>query len=257
MDEIGVTYEKYHYNILIIGDELLAASKKRMRAFCEGVQEGRAKYAWDFDWMFQTHANAKLDKETLELAKNAGCYFFSYGIESGSQKVLKSMNKKIKLSQVIEAMELAKQAKLGFGANLIFGDPAETQETWAETLAFWLKHCQDNFVFLSQLMPYPGSAVFDGRFPSKKDYYEHIDEHATNLTQIPQEKFGELLGLTGHLEEKWMFIKQATGVETQLDGDGYHTIKATCPHCGEESVYRNTIPGTPFFLGLGCVHCNQ
>ncbi|KKL80099.1 hypothetical protein LCGC14_2008230, partial [marine sediment metagenome] len=145
----------------------------------------------------------------------------------------------------------------GFGANLIFGDPAETQETWAETLAFWLQHCQDNFVFLSQLMPYPGSQVFDGRFASKKDYYENIDKQVTNLTQIPDERFKDLLKLTGHMEQEWLFVQAATGVEAQLDGDGYHTIKATCPHCGEESKYRDMIPGVPFFLGLGCTSCNQ
>ncbi|KKK99348.1 hypothetical protein LCGC14_2633640, partial [marine sediment metagenome] len=212
---------------------------------------------WDFDWMFQTHASAKFDLESLQLAKKAGCFFFSYGLESASETILKSMNKKIQLSQVIEAMEMAKQAKLGFGANLIFGDPAETQETWAETLSFWFKHCQDNFVFLSQLMPYPGAQVFDGRFASKKDYYENIDKHATNLTQIPDDRFKELMKLTMHMEQEWLFVKSATGVEAVLDGDGYHTIKAACPHCGKESVYRDGIPGLPFFLGIGCVHCNQ
>jgi len=60
-----------------------------------------------------------------------------------------------------------------------------------------------------------------------------------------------------HMEQEWLFVKSATSVEAVLDGDGYHTIKATCPHCGEESVYRDMIPGLPFFMGIGCVHCNQ
>src|SRR3989304_4318612 len=100
---------------------------------------------------------------------------------SASPVVLESMNKKIEVHQVIGAMQLAEEAQIGFGANLIFGDPAETEETWAESLAFWLEYGQKNMIFLGNLMPYPGSRVFSdcqskGMFKSKKFYYEHIDE---------------------------------------------------------------------------------
>ena len=127
LEEIKEFYEKYGFNVLIIGDELFAVNKKRMREFCEKLIKAKKEYDWDFDWMFQTHANARLDKETLELAKKAGCYFFSYGLESASPKVLKSMNKKTNVNQFIEAIELAKEVGIGFGGNLLFGDPVETE----------------------------------------------------------------------------------------------------------------------------------
>ena len=126
MEEIKVSYEKYKFNILIILDELFVANKKRMNEFCQTLIDKKKEFGWDFDWMFQTHANAHLDLETLQLAKKAGCYFFSYGLESCSQRVLDSMNKKTTVAEAIEAVKLAHEAGIGFGWNLIFGDPAET-----------------------------------------------------------------------------------------------------------------------------------
>ena len=103
MKEIRVSYEKYHFNILIILDELFG-NKKRLVEFSNGVLEGMEKYGWDFDWIFQTHANARFNLESLKLAKKAGCYLFSYGLESASPTVLKSMNKKMDIKQVADVI---------------------------------------------------------------------------------------------------------------------------------------------------------
>ena len=258
MDEIKVMYEKYEFNVLILLDELFAVNKERMNEFSQAVIEGKDKYKWDFDWMFQTHANARFDNESLKLAKQAGCFFFSYGLESASPTVLKSMNKHLEVPQVIEAIKIAQDNKIGFGANLIFGDIAETQETWAESLAFWLKHAQDNFIFMSNLMPYPGSKLFNdcqtkGMFQDKHNFYEHIDEKVPNMTSIPDRIFNELLRITTYLETQWLFVKQALNVRGENSN-----IWATCPYCGEESLYRDRLDVTkPFRLGIGCTKCNR
>ncbi len=260
MAEIGETWEKYGYNILIVLDELFAVNKARMREFCAGIMAGKKAHGWDFDWMFQTHASARLDLETLLDAKAAGCYFFAYGLESASPVVLKAMNKRIKVEQVVEAMDLARQAKIGFGGNLIFGDPAETEETWAESLAFWLRHCQDNFVFLAMMSPYPGSKVFEicqekGFFKDKRRYYERVDSGLVNMTAIPDDRFGELAKVTMGLERGWLFPKRAKS-DIRHNGDWWD-VKVTCPYCGEMVEYREKIGGSELFMGTGCVRCHR
>ena len=258
MREIKESYDKYKFNILIILDELFAVKNDRLKTFSEAVIEGKQEYGWDFDWMFQTHASARFDLDTLKLAKRAGCFFFSYGLESASPAVLNSMNKKIRVEQVIEAMDLARQAKVGFGANLIFGDPIETKETWAESLAFWLQHGQDNFTFLSQLMPYPGSKVFEGWcVKDKAKYYDKIDEATPNLTKIPDKEFSDLLTATAGLEKSWLFVKLALNVRKELESGLMFKIWATCPYCGEESMYRQEITTSALSLGTGCTKCHR
>ena len=272
MEEIRVSYKKYKFNVVILLDEMFAVNKKRMNEFSQGVLEGREKYGWDFDWMFQTHACAKLDLESLKLAKEAGCFLFSYGLESASPVVLKSMRKKMKIEQVIEAIELAEEAGVGFAANLIFGDVAETEDTIAESLAFWLTHGRKSDIFLGTLAPYPGSELFNrcqemGMFLDKREYYETIDKIPINMTKIPDELYDGFMALNSHLERSWAFVKRAEDIsikkedkdglfKTYVGGD-YYRITARCPFCKEYSTYVELINGDSLKLGTGCTKCNR
>src|SRR3990167_5419417 len=139
MEEIRVSYERYKFNILILLDELFAVSRSRLNDFSQAVLQGKEQHGWDFDWCFQTHARARFDLESLKLARQAGCYMFSYGLESASPTVLKSMDKKIEIEQVTEVIKMVEEAGIAFSANLIFGDVAETQDTISESLSFWFK----------------------------------------------------------------------------------------------------------------------
>ena len=274
MEEIKVSYEKYRFNVLLILDELFAANKQRMMDFSEAIIAGKRTYGWDFDWMFQTHANARLDLEALKKAKEAGCFLFSYGLESASPRVLQSMNKKLDIEQVREAIELARQAGIGFAGNLIFGDIAETEETMAESLSFWLEHGRDNFMFLAFVSPYPGSKLFNdvrgkGLFPDKKQYYEKIDEGVVPMAAILPKTFSGLVNLVQFMEKSWLFAKVAPVLSVELipredlflkyTGGSYFKIKTKCPFCGEGLEYLERLMDgkTPFWLGTGCTKCNR
>ncbi len=270
MEEIRVSYEKYHFNILIILDELFG-NKKRLVEFSNGVLEGMEKYEWDFDWIFQTHANARFDLESLKLAKKAGCYLFSYGLESASPTVLKSMNKKMDIQQVADVIRMAEEVGVGFAGNLIFGDIAETPDTIAESLAFWFEYGRKSDVFMAEVKPYPGSKLFEvfqerGMFGDKKDYYEHISDFSVNMTSIPDDMYGVLIQLIANLEKTWLFVQKTGASYTVEKTDGlfksytgkeFYKIEATCPYCGEEVVYGELVREFPFWLGTGCTKCNR
>ena len=273
MAEIEQLYDKYQFNILIIGDELFAADKKRFASFCKALIGKKKALGWDFDWMFQTHANSKLDLDSLELAKTAGCFFFSYGLESASPKVLKSMNKKSSVEDYLSGIELSKQVGIGFGGNLLFGDPIETNSTIEETLEFWARHCQDSMVFLAMLMPYPGCAVFDyceanGIIPDKDEYYDTIGSTFFNMTKIPVEQFRSWAQFIMKLETTWMLAKDTKAISHLIEDTvishspdvSIHKIGSICPHCGDESTYReiwNKETEGPLWLGTACQKCNQ
>lgn len=272
MNEIKETYEKYKFNILLLLDELFAVNKSRLIDFSSAILEGKEKYGWDFVWSFQTHPSARFDLETLKLAKKAGCYFFSYGIESASPTVLKSMQKKTQVSQITEAIKLAQEAKLAFGGNLIFGDPAETIDTICESLHFWLQN-QSEFIFLGFLMPYPGSKIFDdavakGLILDKKYFYEHIDDHLINLTSIPNAELHKWFGFLNDLEHEWRLCKSTKMTRcVEIPPDRYtmlqrakrYRVYAVCPYCNQqieaEQIFTDiTKVG---FYGIGCIHCGR
>lgn len=279
VEEIRISYQKYKFNILIILDELFATGKKRLKEFCAAVVEGQEKYGWDFDWAFQTHANANLDRETLEMIKAAGCYFFSYGMESASGKVLESMNKKTQPSQLSNAIELAEQVKIGFGGNFIFGDPVETPETISETLSFYKKYCTEIHVFLAELKPYPGSKLFidcleNGTIPNKLAYYSHIDKTEINMTTIPNKDWTHWLRRIIPALATFPLVPcvNASGIirgksllRSPISENGKKVLwylKVHCPYCEKilsypEVVDEESVQANGYRVLTGCPHCHK
>lgn len=255
LEEISHLYVKYQFNILIILDELFAVNKTRLRDFSEGVLQGRRDLGWDFDWMFQTHAIASFDQQTLSVARKAGCYFFSYGLESASPRVLASMNKRTKQSQMIEAIQAADQAQIGFGGNFIFGDVAESWETVGETMSFFQEYCRDIHIYFGWLQPYPGSKLFDyciekKIIQDKLQFYEYIDERAFNMTVMPSFLWLPWMIALMYLGNLFLWVKSVDGISCQkvtelVDnpialsyGTQIYEIGAVCPFCSQKFYYR-------------------
>lgn len=262
MQEIKLSYDKYHFNILILMDELFAVNKTRMTEFCNALISNKESYGWDFDWIFTTHASASLDRDTLILAKNSGCVYFGYGLESASPRVIQSMNKKIDPSQIVNAINIADDVGIGYGGNLIFGDPAETQDTVMESIDFMLKHCMDVNILLAAIRPYPGSKIFEtclsrGLIKSKSEFYEHIDENpwnmTVNMTDVPDKIWLPFLDSIVAFGQLFPWVKTVSPYRYELDDDAIgspvvinsgrqiYKIWARCPHCDADIYYRELL----------------
>jgi radical SAM superfamily enzyme YgiQ (UPF0313 family) len=100
-----------------------------------------------------------LDEEILSLMKRAGFYLVSVGIESGSDRVLKLMNKNLMPSQIREKVHLIKKSGLDVAGFFILGYPGETEKEIKKTIKFSLELGllrANYFIFL----PLPGTPVF-------------------------------------------------------------------------------------------------
>jgi radical SAM superfamily enzyme YgiQ (UPF0313 family) len=260
IEEISQHYNKYKFNILYIIDELFAVNKTRLREFSEALIAEKEKSGWDFSWGFATHASASFDRETLKIAKDAGCYFFCYGLESASPAVLKSMAKKTSPLQYVQGIQLADEVRMGFGGAFIFGDVAETAKTINETMSFFYKYCLDIHVNIGHISPYPGSKLFDyclrnGLIKDKLFYYENIVRYAAaiNMTKIPGLVFGVWLLFYKYfcLTQPWvklvppLSLKKADEYENNLlvrtRKTSLFEIEAQCPHCLQKTRSRSFV----------------
>lgn len=278
VEEIRFLHERYNFNILVVLDELFAVNKTRFKELCTALIDARKTWGWDFDWLFQTHANARLDLECLQLAKRAGCYCFSYGMESASPRVLASMNKRIKPSQLSEAIELAHEAEIGFAGNFIFGDIAETAESISETLSFYSRNCLDDHVYLSDVRPYPGSRLFNdclerGIIADKLEYYETIDRVRFKMTSMPGDQWniwlGQILALGSFPLVKCVdatrIVREGPDVGRAMTQGGRAAVwrfSARCPHCSREVEYQEvvieeSVRRSGLIITTGCPHCNR
>ncbi len=147
--------KEYGINNFYIYDELFSADQNRMLRFFQLLVEKNL----DIKWFCQLRVD-QLNNDLLRLMKKSGCNFISLGFESGSDIILRSMRKQITTSDIARAVRMLREENIGFQANFLFGDPAETKETLEESLSFQ----QDNelyFVDWSAVIPYAGTQIFD------------------------------------------------------------------------------------------------
>lgn len=85
------------------------------------------------------------DREMVEMMKESGCEGVYLGFESGSDQILKNMNKAVTVNDYFRGIELLKQLDIPTYGNFIVGFPGETLQTVEETMAFIRKSQPDFF----------------------------------------------------------------------------------------------------------------
>src|SRR3990172_7530937 len=157
VEEMEILINKYNARQIIYLDDNFIISKKRVFEICEKImQKGyHKKVVWT--------AAGRADEVTeplLKAMKDAGCVMISYGIESGSPRLLELMKKGEKKEHIEKAVAMARKAGLKTRGTLILGFPTETREESLETIDF-AKKLGLHFAKFSLATPYPGTALYN------------------------------------------------------------------------------------------------
>jgi hypothetical protein len=127
----------------------------------------------------------------LSEMSRSGCDWISYGIESGSEEMLRAMNRGVTSEQCLKAVRLTRQAGIHAHGSFMIGMYGETRKTVADTVEFCRK--ADMTAPMLFVTPYPGTAIFeravsDGRIQSVEDFVTGMnaaDRLLVNLTEMP------------------------------------------------------------------------
>ncbi len=145
----------YGFNQINLADDLFTANAGHCTAVCDEILKRGLKVKWT--------SFARVDTVSLEVLKKmkaAGCTAVSFGVETGSPAILKTIRKGITLDQVVAAVKLCTRAGLQPHASFILGLPGETEQTLKETLAFGEELEALGVAYGFHLLaPFPGTAV--------------------------------------------------------------------------------------------------
>jgi len=144
------------YREIQIADYTMAADKRRMVEFCERVISSKLKFSWHSSTGIRVD-NANL--EMFKLLKRTGCYRVSFGIESGSQRILNSINKGVTLDQIRNAVKMAKQANIETAGFFMMAMPGETEEDLKATINFACELDLDVRKTPCFIVPFPGTEM--------------------------------------------------------------------------------------------------
>ncbi|HLD28849.1 MAG TPA: radical SAM protein [bacterium] len=92
--------------------------------------------AYPVQWVANAVITPRLTYDALTLMKRAGCKKLIFGIESGSERVLKKMRKAYKPAVARKVLKDAWKAGIAVTCNFMFGFPGETEEDFNQTLRF-------------------------------------------------------------------------------------------------------------------------
>jgi len=132
VDQLEWLHSSFGINDLHIYDDDFLTSKKHAVSLCDELLKRNTK----FNWLCTARAK-QLDSEVLKLMRKAGCKCISFGIETGTNKVLNASKKNLTVEQIAEAMETVSKVHFDkIGIFLIIGLPGETTETIDQTVDF-------------------------------------------------------------------------------------------------------------------------
>ncbi|MGB9844224.1 B12-binding domain-containing radical SAM protein [Methanothermobacter tenebrarum] len=154
VDEIEELYDKYKIGEIGFIDDAFVLNKRRAHRIAEEIKER----SLDIRWSTSSRVNT-INKQLLSNLKSAGLQSIYYGVESGSQRVLDLMNKKITLKQSEDAVKIAKDLEIEVMASFMFGYPGETPAEMDKTIDFSIKLDPD-YAQYSILTPFPGTPIY-------------------------------------------------------------------------------------------------
>ncbi|HTJ85110.1 MAG TPA: radical SAM protein, partial [Polyangiaceae bacterium] len=155
LDAMETASKKLPVKMIQIKDDTFTTNKKRVLELCKRMRERKL----DFFWSCDTRVDL-LTEELLREMRLAGCQRLSLGVESGSQRILDAIDKKITPDEIIESTNLAKSVGIKVRYYMMLGNRGETKQSFEETLAF-LERAKPNEYIFSCLSIYPGTRDFD------------------------------------------------------------------------------------------------
>jgi radical SAM superfamily enzyme YgiQ (UPF0313 family) len=153
LEELWVLKKMGINNVNMYAD-LFTANREQVLGLCKLMIESGINMKWT--------CNSRVDyvdEEMLQMMAKAGCYFMTWGIESGSEQVLRHAHKGAYPDTALRALTWSHKAGIKNWGYFIIGLPTETEETIQQTIAFSKKLPLDIALF-HVAAPYPGTPFF-------------------------------------------------------------------------------------------------
>ena len=188
VDEMIMLRDRYGVRTFAITDDNFSLVRSHVEGFCAALLARDAGLRWD---CLATGLRLdSLDESLLRLMERAGCYAVSVAVESGSQRILDRMKKKLDLGVAREKIALIRRVtRLRINSYYIMGYPGETREELDATVRFARRsaahHAQ--FFLFTPLPGAPVTAELAAAHQLPAGGWEHFrfDRPSVSLAEVP------------------------------------------------------------------------
>lgn len=188
VDEIEDLYEQ-GVNVVVFKDDLFTFSEDHVISICKEIIDRDI----DISWFAQTRSDC-LNEKMLYYMRKSGCKTLGIGVESGSEEILKRLDKDETKDDARKAFDLAKKYDIEVVGYFLLNNPGETKEDALKTIKF-CDELDPDMIQVAFLTPYPGSPVYEEICKNDDIEYEkflHYNDLPYNCSDISDEQLFEL-----------------------------------------------------------------
>lgn len=153
--EMKMLKEKYNPDAIWFVDDVFTISHKWLTAFHEEVVKQNAQIRFECI----TRAE-RLNDEILRLLKEAGCFRIWIGAESGSQKIIDLMDRRVDINHVKKMIQNTNALGIETGTFVMVGYPGETVEDIDKTIKY-LKEANPTEYTITIAYPIKGTSLYN------------------------------------------------------------------------------------------------
>ena len=163
----------------LVYDDTFTVSRKRALEVCREIVRRELKVYWDI----RTRVDL-VNEELLVALKEAGCIRIHFGVEAGSDPILKNLNRGVKVEQVRETFKLTKRIGIGTLGYFMVGNPGETRDDVERTMEL-ARELDPDFAHITIMTPFPATQLYYDAL--EKGLYE--TDHWAEFARSPEADF--------------------------------------------------------------------
>jgi radical SAM superfamily enzyme YgiQ (UPF0313 family) len=229
VDEMEMMLSNYRVRKIFFEDDTFNLGIGRVKEICNEILRRNINVEWGCSCRV-----SPVSEEMIALMVKAGCRHICWGVESGSEEMLRRIDKKITLTQVKNAFELSKKFSdvMSTGAFTMVGNPGETKETIQDTINFLNTISITDRPSTSTLYVLPGTLLYEETkkkgFITDADWYTHdtVPYYTIENSHGRMQKWAKMISASGdiiqfdHEKHFWNGIlttsEDSVGAESKL-----------------------------------------
>lgn len=179
-DEIEYLINTYGVTNFDFYDLTAIIRRRWILEFCQEVLNRKLDITWQIPAGTRSEA---IDDEVARSLNLSGCTSITYAPESGSDRMLKLIKKKVNLEKMLRSIEYSSKEGQHVFINMIFALPEETHKDLWKTIWFIIRCSRRGLseVGTAIFQPYPGSELFAKLVAEKKINLETDDFFVNSL----------------------------------------------------------------------------
>ena len=185
LDEVRYVNGEFDVQNIYFMDLEFGLNRKYLISFCKALVDLNL----GVQWCCQTRVT-DVDGEVLDWMKKSGCRLIHFGVEAGSDRILRQTGKGITVEDCVRALALTRKAGIETALFMNFGFPGETRTEMNATVNLAIR-LNPTYAAFHLIVPFPGTGLarqtgldMDAFPPHLYPHFNFIDHDLKTLKSV-------------------------------------------------------------------------